>query len=396
MTASSRLFRPKKATVRQTSPTPILDLIEPLPKPADEIITGKFASPFLTFVGLAVVNQNYSFLIVLLGFLPATFLAVAIHECGHLIFGWCAGLSFRGVEIGPLCILLIQGKWSFRLRPRVYAGGAHVRLRRIRRIRHQLALCTVGGPLTSYAFAAFAFIFGELHRPTDNFGWTTFLEFSGFLSLLIAVFSTFPYRTKMGPNDAYILRRLLTSKIGAAQMIASHAASFAGAAGPIPPAYFERWWKLACADSEISCSRYYVGWNTYRAAKDPLVAAAHLEQLLRDSSWHDVETRNFLCAEATFFTGRHNPASGVSSIWLSRTTHLEWLDALSRIRLDVSRAESRRDFARALTACDAGLSLIRASSNGAASCKTECEWLEWKKQIEERATAKESEVLQTC
>lgn len=392
----SRLLRPKKAEVRRTSRTPILDLIEPFPKPADEIVTGKFASPFFMFVGLAVVNQNYSFLILLLGLLPAIFLAVAIHESGHVIFGWCAGLGFRGVEVGPVCLLLIRGEWSLRLRPRIYRGAAHMHLRRIRRIRRQLALCTLGGPVTSYAFALFAFVGGEIYRPTDNFGWTSFLEFCGFLSLLIAVFSTFPYRTAVGSNDADLLRQLLDSKNVATQMIAAHAAAFAVRASPIPPPYFERWWELASGDSEAFRSRYYVNWNAYRATKDPLIAAGSLEELLRDSAWHDVEARNFLCAEAAFFTARHNPASAVSSVWLSRTKHLEWLDPLSRIRLDVSLAESRRDFAQALAACDAGLSLIRANSKGAPFCKTESDWQDWKKQVEERAAPEESEILQTC
>jgi hypothetical protein len=105
-------------------------------------------------------------------------------------------------------------------------------LRRIRRIQRQLVICTIGGPVTSYSFALLAFIVGEVYRPTDIFGWTTFLEFSGFLSLLIAIFSTFPYRTQVGGNDAYILRQLFTSKSGSIQMIAAHAAYFAGSAEP--------------------------------------------------------------------------------------------------------------------------------------------------------------------
>src|SRR5271169_897150 len=392
----SRLFRQKKSRSNPTSLTPILDLIEPLPKPADEIITGKFAFPLLTLVAICAIDQNYSFLIVLLGFLPALFLVVAIHECGHLLFGWCAGLRFRGVEIGPLCILRVRKKWSVRLRPRTYSGAAHMILRRIRRIKRQLVICTLGGPVTSYSFALLAFIVGEVYRPTDTFGWTTFLEFSGFLSLLIAFFSTFPYRTQIGGNDAYILRQLLASKSGSIQMIAAHAAYFAGSVEPIVPAYFERWWKLASAESETFHSRYYAGWQAYRAAKDPAVAAAHLEELLRKSSWHDVQTRNFLVAEAALFTARHRPASGCSSVWLRRIKHLEWLDPLSRIRLDIALAESRQEFAQALAGCDSGLSLIRANLNGPLSIEMESEWVDWKKQIEERVAPKTSEILQLC
>ncbi len=386
--------RSKKPAVAHASPTPILDLLEPLPKPADEIITGKFASPFLTLVAIGAINQNYSLLVVLLGFLPALFLVVAIHECGHLLFGWYAGLRFRAVEIGPLCILRIRRKWTLRLRPRIYIGAAHMQLRRIRRIRHQLVLCTLGGPVVSYLFAVLAFLVGEHYRPTDNFGWTTYLEFSAFLSFLVAVFSTFPYRTSMGGNDSFLVRQLFTSKTGALQMIAPHAALFAFNAESLFPAYAERWWKLASAHADPAHSRYYAGWNAYRAAKDPAVAAGHLEQLLRESSRHDVTTRNFLIAEAAFFTARNRPASGQSSVWLRRAKHLEWLDPLSRIRLNVALAESRQDFAEASAACNSGLSMIRANLNSPLSLTMESEWADWKKQIEERQTPTNSEVLQ--
>jgi hypothetical protein len=392
----SRLFQRKKPIVNPTSPTPILDLVEPLPKPADEIVTGKFAFPLLTFVVIVVATQNYAFLIVPLGILPALLLVVAVHECGHLVFGWRAGLRFRGLEIGPFSILRIRRKWSVRLRPRIYSGAAHMVLRRIRRIQRQLVICTLGGPVTSYSFALLALFVGEVYRPTDSFGWTTFLEFSGFLSLLIAIFSTFPYRTQVGGNDAYILRRLLASKSGSIQMIAAHAAYFAGSVEPIVPAYFERWWKLASAESETFHSRYYVHWQAYRAAKDPAVAAGHLELLLRQSSWHDVQTRNFLVAEAALFTARHRPGPGCSSVWLRRIKHLEWLDPLSRIRLDITLAESHQEFAQALASCDSGLSLIRANLNGPLSIQVESEWVDWKKQIEERVTPKTSEILQPC
>jgi len=391
-----RSIRLKKSKAAQASPTPILDLLEPLPKPADEIITGKFAFPLLTLIVISAIDKNYSFLTVLLCFLPALFLVLAIHECGHLLFGWLAGLAFRGVDIGPLCLLRIRTNWILRLRPRVYAGAAHMVLRRVRRIRRQLAICTLGGPVISYGFALVAFFVGEVYRPTDSFGWTTFLEFSAFLSLVIGLFSTFPYRTRIGGNDAFILRQLLASKIGSMQMIAAHAAYFAGGAEPIPPAYFERWWKLSSLHPETGYSPFYAGWNAYRAAKDPASAASHLEQLLSQSAWHDVQTRNFLAAEAAYFTARHRPASSQSSVWLQRAKHLEWLDPLSRIRLDIALAESRQEFAQALAGCDSGLALIRANLNGPSSIKMESEWADWRKLIEELANPETCEIFQLC
>ena len=86
----------------RASIAPILDLLEPFPKPHDRVVTGMFATPFLGLISLIVVTENQSFLIVPLGFLVITFLTIAVHEFGHLLAGWWVGFQFRGVEIGPV------------------------------------------------------------------------------------------------------------------------------------------------------------------------------------------------------------------------------------------------------------------------------------------------------
>src|SRR2546423_10977326 len=121
----SRVLPPDKPLTAQTSTTPILDLVEPLPVPADHVVTGKFAVPFLTFVSMIVFTENYSFLVVPFGYLAIALIDVAVHEFGHLLAGWSVGLQFKGVHMGPLLLYRIRTRWAFRFRPKIYRGEAH-------------------------------------------------------------------------------------------------------------------------------------------------------------------------------------------------------------------------------------------------------------------------------
>src|SRR5260370_12660416 len=103
-----------------TSAATIRDLQEPLPKPDAERITGRFVLPFLTSIALIIFTGNLSFLMVLLGFVLIGFLTTLIHEFGHLIAGWCVGLHFEGVTIGPFVLRYKNRNWEFRLRRRFH------------------------------------------------------------------------------------------------------------------------------------------------------------------------------------------------------------------------------------------------------------------------------------
>jgi len=78
----------------QTSATPILDLLQPLPEQDSERITGRFAAPFLAVVAAIVMTENLTTLLLPFGFLLINFLTVALHEFGHLLAGWSMGLRF--------------------------------------------------------------------------------------------------------------------------------------------------------------------------------------------------------------------------------------------------------------------------------------------------------------
>ena len=222
-TFSRALARRKKVRIEFQSKTPILDLLEPPPKPYDEIVTGKFAFPFLTAVAFVVLGGNLSFLLVLFGLLLILFLAVAVHELGHLVAGQCVGLEFNGVKIGPISIKRFRHKWSASFLSSIHRGEAQMSIDRVRRIRRRLALFILGGSVASYVCGISAFVGGEVIRTQSGSGWAVFLGFFGFVSFFLGVLSSIPYRVGHLGSDAHLLRQLLRSREGSTRMIASYA-----------------------------------------------------------------------------------------------------------------------------------------------------------------------------
>jgi hypothetical protein len=385
---ASRLLswvRPKtNPNSSQTSVTPILDLLEPLPQPHDRVVTGKLATPFLIFVAAIVVTENFSFLIVPFGFLVISFLTIAIHEFGHLLAGLCVGLRFRGVEIGPVSARRIKGKWSFRLRPRLYRGQAEMTLDRIRKVRRRLVVGILGGPVISYLIGIAAFVTGERFRMSDTFGWTTFLDFLGVFSVLTGIMSTIPFSASLGGNDAFLVRQLLGSKKTATPMIAALALNCVRRASPIIPEYHERWLRLVCAGAHPLVSSYYRDWNLYRNTEDPAAAAECLERLLKSSSPFDEEIRNHLIAEATYFAAWKRDNLAQARTWHQRIAHLEWLDCLAFSRLEIAILAAEKKYDDALAKCDATTAFLRENLRGPVSRETETWWFNWRNQIQEK------------
>ena len=371
----------------RASITPILDLLEPFPKPHDRVVTGTFATPFLGLISLIVVTENQSFLIVPLGFLVITFLTIAVHEFGHLLAGWWVGFQFRGVEIGPVTARRIRGKWSLRVRPRLWRGQAEMYLDRITRVRRRVAVHILGGPVLSYAFGIAAFVIGEVFRVSDTSGWTTFLDFVGFFSVVTGLLLTIPFSTAAGGNDAWLLRQILGPKHSATPIVAAFALGYVRRVYPISE-FDERWRKLVCAEPRLCANGYLRDWDSYRCAEDTTTAAQCLERLLQGCAVFDEEIRNYLISEAAYFAAYKRDNLTQSQIWYRRIPHLEWLDslALARVQIAILAAENKYD--EALAKCEAAIAFLHDSLRGPGPRETETYWINWRTEIQKNIDSK--------
>jgi len=370
-------------TTEQPSATPILDLLQPLPKPDAERISGRFALPFLTFIGFIVFTGNLSFLMAPFGFVLIGFLTTFTHEFGHLIAGWSVGLHFQGVTIGPFIIRYRNRNWELKLRPRIGGGLAYMGLDRLRRVRQRLIVLVLGGPVASLLSGAIALVGGELARARYDSPWPTFFEFFGIFSLFIGFLSLLPIRSGRYAGDGMQLRALLFSKRDATQMIASDALSSIKAHNLFPPDYYRRWWLMASADTPVQYTRYYADWLEYEKAEDHHVAAECLERCLADSAILDNEGRGKLIAEAIVFSAcrRNDLAKTVG--WYERMDSRYQLDPLNRIRIEIARFCAHQQFEQALAEITRGLSIIRSAPASKQRGLCEAAWLAWHDQTQQ-------------
>jgi len=373
-----------KSKMEPTSATPILDLQEPLPKPDAERITGRFVLPFLTSIALIIFTGNLSFLMVLFGFVLIGFLTTLIHEFGHLIAGWCVGLHFEGVTIGPFVIRYKNRNWEIRLRPRFHGGLTYMGLDCLRRVRRRLVVLVLGGPLASLVSGAIALVGGEFARVKYDSPWPTFLEFFGVFSLFIGFLAFLPIRSGRYAGDGMQLRALLFSRKAATQMIASQAVASLKEYDLFPPDYFRRWWRLASAETSVQYTRFHADWLEYENAKDSQVAAESLERCLEDSAILDDEGRSNLIVEATVFNACWREDRAKARGWYERSLAVRRIRPPDKTRIEIALFYSSEQFDEALASLARGLSMIRSApvSNERNRCETA--WEVWRQQIEQR------------
>lgn len=371
------------ATIDRTSGTPILDLLQPLPEPDQERANGRFAAPFLTVVAAIVLTENVSFLIVPLGFLLINFLAIAIHEFGHLLAGSYVGLRFKGLRIDPLRLRVDSGKWKFRIRPRLFWGFALMSLDRVRRVRRRLIIFTIGGPVASILCGAAAVLVGEIGLARYDSPWPTFLEFLGTWSLLIGCISLVPFRARGFANDAMLLRALLFSKSDASYLIVSYALSTQGGITLLSRDYVPRWFRMAAAPTRLP-NEYYANWLAYEKSEAQEVAAGHLERCLAQSAWMDDDSRDMLIAEATVFTASRREDVMKAEVWFKRIRSLDHFHPVWRARVRIALLCAHKQFGKAISELDSALFLIREAPDGVQRRRVEASWVSWREEIQQR------------
>jgi hypothetical protein len=284
---------------KPSSPTPILDLLEPLPKPYDERINGRFIAPFLAVVACVVMGENYPLLALVFGAVLMAFLTTLVHELGHLCAGWAAGFRFDGITVGPFVLKRLRTGLTFRIRPRLASGLTYMSMIGIFRIRRRVILLCLGGALASLSCGLASLIGGEIARAYCDSPWPPFFQFFGFYSLLIGIFSFTSYRSGPFAGDGLLLRALLKSRDDATPLIANYALSALGNKNPDGVHWNSRWARIASRSRFVT--PYHADWYAYWASQDSTSTAALLERCLAGARVVEREYRPHLIAEAVKF-----------------------------------------------------------------------------------------------
>jgi len=148
-------------------------------------------------------------LVILISVVLAVFLAIAIHEFGHIFFGIIQGFKVELFVVGFFGIIRKDGKLKFFLNKDLqYFGGvaATSPTKKHKDIRKNFAWIVAGGPLFSLLLGLGLILTFTLQ---DNYLLNAFLVFTGFISLALFLATTLPEKSGSFFTDRKRLQRLL-------------------------------------------------------------------------------------------------------------------------------------------------------------------------------------------
>lgn len=157
-------------------------------------------------------------------------LNVLVHECGHLLFGWLAGMRFVSVAVSHVRISRNGIKWI----KSVYAGETQMLPKSRRGIRGKTEAFALGGSLLNLLYGA---VFLTLFFAVPVTPVLLFFELCAPLNLFEAFVELFPVKLSAGNTDGEVVRGLIKRTPDAEVFLAVNTAQgilFKGTYGDIP------------------------------------------------------------------------------------------------------------------------------------------------------------------
>ncbi len=130
-------------------------------------------------------------------------LNVCLHEAGHLLFGFCAGMRFYAVSLGHLRLSRGGAAWSFLPR---HAGETQMIPKKSNGVRARTAAFALGGAILNFVYGG---IFLALYFLVPVTPALLFFELFAPLNLFEGIVALFPVTLPSGRTDGEVLRGLL-------------------------------------------------------------------------------------------------------------------------------------------------------------------------------------------
>jgi hypothetical protein len=346
------------------SATPFLDRETLLPKPKRR--TRLFPVLVGTLIGLAgdylaMRTDSIGFWALwVLGFLPALFLGILLHELGHLVAGRLAGFEFYRILAGPWMLARESSGYKLRFLPKrilAVSGQTSMIPRTTENLRRGFALFAAGGPvMTALLFVPLLFL-----------PWGPVASCLLAANLVLAFFSWIPMTISGSHTDGKILRTLAREGPLAERFVAILYVMAIDSRGVEP-----RLWPREIVDrlsaevpgpagSEFLAEAVMLLHLHLRDGGDPTVVAAALERVLANAGRLRADLRRLYFAEAAFFQGVYRNNAERARAWLEDARKIkggvalkDWdAGALAAIALAEGKpAEARQCIDRAIALLD--------------------------------------------
>jgi hypothetical protein len=327
-------------TLFSMSPTPTLDLeLEP-PKEARNWSKWLIGLPMGGVLGLYVIGAMQGSPLDFFLWIFALYVAIAIHELGHLVAGSLAGMPPGGVVVGGFCFFKSGDHWTFRFDRRYILGGVAKPLPASGEVRiNRFAWMIAGGPIASLVLAL-ACAWASLALGDSVWYWIDGLLSA---SLLILFFSLVPFSGGINKSDGARLWFLLRREEQSRPWIALLGLQTEDANGVVP-----RNWDSQLVTGALMTKpnqgeyAYAQLLALYRFAdlEDELTALVHLENALSSPPRaKPLQQAIFLEAASVSAITRKNP--GQARIWLDRALKLGKPPSAESTRAAIAMSEGR-------------------------------------------------------
>jgi hypothetical protein len=280
-------------------------------------------------------------------FLPALYIAILIHELGHLVAGKVAGMITGGVCIGGLVIAKSGEHWVVRFQPRFLFGGFAMSLPvpgELRRSR--FAWMVAGGPIASVLMAGVCWAAIAQYGDEGLFGdgeWIGTLFWSAVITIASSVI---PYSVRGIMSDGRRLWQLFRDPAATRRVLnlrALHAEEVRG----VRPRDWDAALVEAALETPTSESSYpYLQLLAYYRRvdlDDEQGALVHLENALAapQASGSPVTRACYLEAACASADTRRNPAQ--ARRWMERAAQVKRgkPEQLHGIEATIAMAEGR-------------------------------------------------------
>jgi hypothetical protein len=321
-------------------------------------------------------------------YFPILMLTVVLHELGHVAAGVVVGFHFSSISIGPFSIGLQYGKVKFQTRPQSGAlGYAGMHIETVSRLRRNLFIFVMAGPLTNLVSGALAAVFILISPQTLRSSWLIALSTAfSMLSFLVFVLSAIPFRSTFH-SDGDRIRMLIKSPRETRRWISAMTLASQQRKGIRPRRWKQTWLLAVCAVRDSSIDEFFGNLLAYIAAsdrKDVTAESRHLERCLELAHLAPVMSRDLIASETAHFCAWTRSDSRLAESWLSQLENRKPITPLIGIRTEIALACASSNFDEALSLWQKGIAFIGHLPPTLIKETIEESWREWGNEIREK------------
>jgi len=318
----------------------------------------------------------------------AIFLAITVHEIGHLTAGWVVGFRFSVIRIGPFSLNLEHGRLRVRIRREMPAlGYAGMHIDNVRRLHRRMLIYIAAGPIANLLSVPATVLLVNYAFPRLGKSWVAVpaAEFA-LISLMFTMLSLVPIQSGLLSDGARI-EMLLCSRERSRRWLSIAAIGMSSNGGKRAKDWRRTNLQRATSVHDNSMDTFTGIWLAYLSAndrKDADTAAGHLERCLDFTPRLPISLRELVAQEAAVFSAWFRNDGSLADKWLTQVKKPLLMQRLVRLRLDVALRCAHQDYPAATLAWQEGLTFIERATSGASQHRLRESWLEWQEEIRER------------